>query len=567
MIDFAPEKVLYIEIDDEITTVYDRLKKLKQKRIAMVFPKRAILLESVVNLKILKKKYDELEKEVMIICSDLHGRNLAEKAGILTAERLFEKEGTPALPQPLPPRLGQRPVRRIGEKVSLSEVIRHKKPAFLGALLDRFKEHIKKKRTAAKQTRLVFLAPNKQAMFTLILVSLLLLLAIAYIALPGATIYLTPRSSVLDASFNVTFLDGEMHRDILASPSGNSILIATTPVNPPMFQKSFSHPATGKLFQGKNAEGIITVTNVSPAPWDLAARTRFQTSDGLIFRTPVPIRVPPGTLDVAVIADEFDAAGQVIGERGNITAQKFFLPGLKTEESRKKLFGENRAPFTGGQTAITKTVSQEDVKAAMEAARREVYRIAEEDLKRFLAEENIAKAQNLSLLADSHVIHVSEPKILLPENIIGRPAEQFEVLAQYEAAGLAFDRQELIASMKERVAGRADPDKKILQIAEEDISYKFLESDEKSRRVKLTATMRAIQIYDLDPDKENGRRFIKKITDHITGLRTDDAKIYLQQQSDQIAAVEIKTWPIWAPAIPNIADNIKFVIRNEEELK
>ena len=52
-------KILYLEIDDEITTIFDRLKKVAAKEIYLVVPKRATLLQSIVNLKILKRKMEE----------------------------------------------------------------------------------------------------------------------------------------------------------------------------------------------------------------------------------------------------------------------------------------------------------------------------------------------------------------------------------------------------------------------------------------------------------------------------------------------------------------------------
>lgn len=567
--EFTPEKVIYVEIDDEITHVFDRVKRLKQKKIALVVPKQAVLLESIVNLKILKKKLDELEKEIVMVTSDSLGGKLAEKIGIPVVPRLFEKDLNAPIPALREPQGFEHPVRRIGNKVSLSEVIRQEKPGFITAFLARLKERLKKKKQAAEKTRIVFLTPNKQALFTLVLVSVLLLLAIAYIALPGATIYITPRSSVLDPSHNVTFLDFSKNRDILENPPGNSILIPTYPIKPPAFEKKFIHPATGKLFRGENAKGVITVTNLSNAPWDLAERTRFQTEEGLVFRTPKAVRIPaaksgiPGMLDVSVVADEFDTAGQILGARGNIPPSKFFLPGIKNPENKKKLFGESKTHMAGGVTQITKTVSEEDLKAAEAVVKREAEKSAPDDLKKYLEEQNLIQKTNLSLLAERHLVKIDEPRVSVPADIVGRSAEQFEVTVTYAARGIAFDRDMLMNALKERLMTRVDPDKKILKVEEDDVSYRFLEEDEAAGRVRLTATMRAIQIHELDPEKENGHRFLKKISEHILGLKVKDAVAYLQQQTDEIERVEIKTWPIWAPTIPNIADNIKFVIREE----
>lgn len=564
--EFTPEKIIYVELDNEITEIFDRVKHLRQKRIALVVPKRAILLQSIVNLKILKKKLDELEKEILIVTSDATGLQLAKKAGLTAVSKLFEKDHTQLIPEPLPPLRGQRPVRLSGEKISISQVIHQGKPSFLNSFLLRIKEKLRKKKNAAQQNRVVFITPNKQALFTLILVSILLLLAIAYIALPGATIYITPKSGVLDPSFNVSFLDYDKNRDLIESGYFNTIAIATYLVKPPPFTKKITHNATGKLFQGQNAKGVITVINLSNAPWDLAAKTRFQTEDGLVFRIHNPVRIPaakgstPGMLDVNAVADEFDIYGQIIGQRGNIGPSKFFLPGLKNEESRKKLYGESKLAMTGGTTQTTKTVSKEDIQAAQETAKQEITKGAVNDLKKYLEEQNIVKKTNLSLLTDRHVIKLSEPSIATPDNIVGKTTERFEITALYSASGIAFDRQQLIDALKERLLTRVDPDKKILKIEEDDIGYKFLDEDVNAGRVRLTATMRAIQVYELNPEKENGMRFLKKITDHITGMRINDAIAYLQQQTDEIERVEIKTWPIWAPTIPNIADNIKFVI-------
>lgn len=570
--EFAPEKVIYIEIDDEITNVFDKLKRLKMKRIALVIPRRAILLQSIINLKILKKKIADLEKEIIIVTADPAGMQMVEKAGIPATPKLFSKETTSAKTQP-PQQKNERPLRFSTEKVSLSEIIRHEKQGFFEKILSRAKEQFKKKKphsSADKDTKLVFVAPNKQALFTLILVSVLLLLTIAYIALPGATIYLTPKSSVLDVSFNVSFLDFEKNRILFENNTGNNISIPSYPVKPPQFTKKIIHYATGKNFQGENARGTITITNLSNAPWELSAQTRFQTENGIVFRIPNAIRVPaaresiPGMMEAAVIADPFDANSQVVGERGNIQPSKLFLPGLKTAESRKKLFAENRSAITGGTTKTVKMIRKEDIDAATQEIKKQIAVSAPEELKKYLEQQNLANKTNFSLLTDRRILKTGEPEISMPPGIVGQAADQFEATAAYYASSIAFDRQELLNVLKERMAARADPDKKISRVSEDDISYKFLDEDPAAGKVRLTVTLRAIQVFELDPDKENGRRFIKKLTDHIAGMRIKEAEEYLQQQTDEIAKAEIKLWPIWAPTIPNIADNIEFAVREEE---
>lgn len=567
----AESKILYTNIDDEVADIVAQIKKLPHKKISLVVPHRALLFKSSVNLHILNKKATELKKIVTIISHDEAGLTASQHAGIATKRELTDiKKKTIRVENESQFMRGEKPARMIREKKSIAEVIRpdEKRAAFESFLL-KIKDKIQKKRKALSGTRVVFVSPNKQALFTLVLLSILLFLSIAYIALPGATITITPRESILESTFNVTFMDYDKNKSVFDSDTSPNLIVPTYPVDPPPFTKEITYIPTGKISRGDRARGVLTVYNKTDHPWDLAATTRFQTDEGLIFRTPRAVRVPagtdkvPGTVDVEVLADDLDSINQVIGSRGNIDPHKFFLPGLQ-EDSRKKLYAESKTPFTGGVTRVIKVVSKEDVDAAVETLKKKITSEAATDLKNYLEQQNLNNKTNLSLITDKNILKIGEPKIAVPQNLIGQQIDQFKVSANYTLASVSYDKAILVKFLRSRMIHRADPDKKIAKISEDDLSYRFLEADAASGKVKLTVTMRAIQSFNLDPETENGKRFIKKITDHLLGLRIDAAKDYLRQQTDEIAQVEVKTWPIWAPTIPNIADNIKFVVNDVE---
>jgi len=75
------DRVIYLESDEEITSVLDKLKTVAEKSVILVVPKGSTLLQSLVNLKLLSKKAIELEKEIALITSDKTGRNLASLVG------------------------------------------------------------------------------------------------------------------------------------------------------------------------------------------------------------------------------------------------------------------------------------------------------------------------------------------------------------------------------------------------------------------------------------------------------------------------------------------------------
>ena len=96
---------------------------------------------------------------------------------------------------------------------------------------------------------------------------------------------------------------------------------------------------------------------------------------------------------------------------------------------------------------------------------------------------------------------------------------------------------------------------------EDSTTYKMFDSDEVAGTIKITANIKGIEQYDLDPDKENGQRVISKIRDRILGMNIQEAEAYIQNLPE-INSVTIDSWPAWSPTIPKIQDNIEFEVKD-----
>jgi len=81
-------QTFYIDIDEEITSIVERLKEAQTREVIMVVPKRALLIQSIVNLRILKKEADEIGLQLMVVTQDKLGKILIEKAGILVQQKM-----------------------------------------------------------------------------------------------------------------------------------------------------------------------------------------------------------------------------------------------------------------------------------------------------------------------------------------------------------------------------------------------------------------------------------------------------------------------------------------------
>lgn len=565
----SSRKIFYCDIDDEVTMIFDRVKGTKLKDVYLVIPRQATMFQSLVNLKILKRKVEEAGKKLHIITDDVNGVHLTHQAGIPVYERLETQGGYVPKPEDEKMRItplkatvnaleDETPTRLSEKKLSISELLgrgRKRKIPFVSNALSLLKPKDKKER----DMKFVVVSPNRQALIALVTISVLLVLIIFYIALPGSTLYLTPKSDVIDHSVNVVFADYETNKSELDSrpPKVLASHKITTTIRRTILQGS-----TGKIFQGQNARGRITVYNTQPKPWPLIPNTRFQTSEGIIFRIGQFITVPPargganGSIDVDVVADGFDAYNQAVGDRGNIQPTKLFLPGLNSE-NQKKVFAESKIAFVGGTTAVKKKVAPEDVAAATGKLKKDLEAAIESELDRAIAEKNNALSDRtkFALLKGKLAYTLSEPRIAIAPDVVGKELDQFEAVGEMDVSGIYFNLQEVLNIMKGELKIRKSPEKRIVKIDDSTITYRIFDVDAAAKKIKVTATLKGLEEYDINPSRENGERLIQKIKDHIVGRKTQDAKEYILSLPE-IATVEIKNWPIWAPTIPSIPDNI-----------
>ena len=90
-------QTFYVTKDEEILSIVGRLRSSELLENVFVIPKRALVLQSIVNLRMLSREAEKAGKQVIIVTQDENGRRLAEKAGLAT--RAYSEE---ALREPEP---------------------------------------------------------------------------------------------------------------------------------------------------------------------------------------------------------------------------------------------------------------------------------------------------------------------------------------------------------------------------------------------------------------------------------------------------------------------------------
>jgi hypothetical protein len=89
---------IYVDVDDEITSIIDKVENSGHKVVALVLPKRAATLQSIVNMKLLKRSADSADKNVVLITSEHALLPLAGAAGLHVARNLQSKPEIPDSP-------------------------------------------------------------------------------------------------------------------------------------------------------------------------------------------------------------------------------------------------------------------------------------------------------------------------------------------------------------------------------------------------------------------------------------------------------------------------------------
>jgi hypothetical protein len=191
----------------------------------------------------------------------------------------------------------------------------------------------------------------------------------------------------------------------------------------------------------------------------------------------------------------------------------------------------------------------------------ELINSTEEELKKQVLRMNQERNVELTLLTGNGAFEVGEPVVNIPENLEGQMIEQFEVSGELYVKGRAYNHNELVNILRAKLKLSKSPEKKLIKIDTDSVSYRLIpvEPGENPTRQTVTATIKGIEQYEISPEKENGKRLIENIKNHILGTNVAEAENYIQQLP-AINKVEIDSWPAWSPNIPSVPDNIKIDI-------
>ena len=88
---------IYIDVDDDIAAIIDKLTSAEQKIVALVLPKRPSVLQGSVNMQLLKKSAEDDTKSLVLITNDDQVIRLAGQSAMHVSGSLQSKPYIPEL--------------------------------------------------------------------------------------------------------------------------------------------------------------------------------------------------------------------------------------------------------------------------------------------------------------------------------------------------------------------------------------------------------------------------------------------------------------------------------------
>lgn len=579
--------VIYIEPEQDITDILSNVKAAKHKIIALVPPKKAGVLRSAVNFKLIAKTARQHEKTVVLITTDESLQRLASTVKMPVAKSLQSKPQIPNLEdiadddetkddvieddkkpveeekveEAVEEEPAEEPVLKAAPKKAAPVLA--KKPAkeevIEGEPEPEEKENTSKAAKAVAKMKGAKI-PNFAKYRKFIIAGMIVLILLigftvwATAIAPAVSIVVTVHTSKSNFAEKVSFVN---HED-KADPK-NGVLYLEEKTVTKTAETQFD--ATGELDKGTKATGKVTITRpanelVTPSNQTLSVSKGatftigglvFEVTEGASYTVNADTDCKPalsGCLlknDVSIVAQ---VAAKEVGDKYNIAATSTGIASSTHYPSNYKIV--TKEAMTGGTSKMVKIVSEEDVKAAASGLTAASANEAREELSKQFGDEYI-------LLGE---MEQSDPKDTVTPNVDEEVAEgvkpklvrevTFKMFAVKKDAVKTF----ITKKLKENASG--DKTQTIYDAGENAAFFeKFQNStDESTARLK-TSVITGPKVTE------------EMVADKSLGKKVGEVK-HLLQSINGVSSVSINPNFFWVTSVPSDHNKVQIKITVEQ---
>ncbi len=558
---------VYINLEDDVSKVIERLKRVQADKVILVCPRRCFLFSDSINLRLLKKQTDLLGKEVYILTMDERGQLYATEAGfglkflpkgpvrssfsdIRSNSTQKQVSATPAQPEPESVVPAQKPVVRKEPASVLPPVRRVAKPAVSPGVIQNksaqsipkvqvrdtvFPVEIDKQYAEKKRVK-----SWRRLITAFVAACLIVILVVVFVVLPKAAVTVYPKTQPVtrDMTIAVAVQTTTVDASKLALPAAK--IDETVEV-------SNKFQSQGKKEVGNKATGTVRIYNFTRAPLNLKASTTTLTlgsktyalmNDALgikptTYKNAVTKEIDPASLSdpVEVVAvdggDSFNVPG---GTRIEVANQVFGSKPLF-------LYAKTETPITGGTTRFLSVISPQDITAAQAS-------LADAAIKN--VNDKIA-ANDQALIEKTYTL---QPVSFTTDSPAGTQTPSFNATLKVRILGLALKRGDLTQLVSDRI-GQSLPANTVLVIKkDEQISFQAQAVDVNAGTATISVHFEGNIVSKIN---------LGNIASDLAGKTKNQGNDILRTRAD-VDQIDIAISPSWQSSFPWFANKIKVTV-------
>jgi hypothetical protein len=527
-----PATLIYLDVDDEITSAAARIRLAAADRVAIVLPYGSRLATSRINFRLLAREAVERGKRIEVVGADPAARALAVAAGLPVHPSVaaFEGRGNDAAAAP-----GAASGATSGPAAG----------AVIGDAAAAEDDTQTRVLTAPRRTSPAVprVGPPRPPIRTglaigVALAILVLVLVGGFLAvelLPSATIVLHPRSDEVGP----LSLTVEARPDVVVPDAANLAIPATRYTFTVAATQTFA--ATGTKLVETKATGNVTFSNYDTGRSNrIDAGAIVETPSGIQFMTLAAVTLPSATIDFpfTIVPSTSTVAVEAVvaGPAGNVNNNTVTV--VPKGENKNLLKVTNKEAMAGGEQRQATEVSQADLDAAVAAI--DAALLADLDVQ---VASRTGIPDGVTTFPGTHAIGDAAYTVD-PATLLGTEAAEFSLDASAEGSILGVDPGPIAGLVEDRLRSRVPPGWTLVDSSIEPVLGAPTVVGE---IISFPVTITGTAIRDVDA---------AALAAEIKGLVLADARVRLEAYGD----VEISLWPDWASTIPTRSDRISFTL-------
>lgn len=542
----AKKDTIYVDVDDEITSIVEKVQNSKSAIVALVLPKRAAVLQSIVNMKLLKRASDDAEKRVVLITSEAGLMPLAGAVGMYVAKNLQSKPEIPAAPDT--PEAEDDLLESEDEavddapaddEISDDDVFEGAAaPAAAAAKASKTKKQKAAKKPKDKKNKVPnFDSFRKRIIFgALGVVGLLVLLYIGFFVAPKATIVLKTENSSQNSTIEFTADTNATEVDVQSG---------VIPAEEVEQEKTESQkvPATGEKDLGTKATGTVTFAiscaDVGGGPPTIPAGTGISTGDLTYITNSSASLVTPSFSGGCKFTASTAVTAQQNGDKYNINAGRTF-----SVNNFSSVTATNANGFSGGTTKMAKVVSKQDIDSATQKISGNTDDVKNELKKQLEDKGYYALTDTFRAIKDEVSASPKE----------GEEASEVTVTANrvYAMTGVKYD--DLKVLVEDSV--KPEMEQKSLQVQDYGIDQAVFRVN-KAENGKVSLTMQAQVVLGPKLDETQFKQ-------DIAGKKKGDVQ-NIAKGINGVQDAEVKFSPFWVSKVPKNTDKITITYQEASQ--